>query len=451
MQHAVSTDLIQRYAAPVPRYTSYPTANHFRDDVTPELAAQWLGALPEGSILSLYSHVPFCRELCWYCGCATKAVRRDEPVASYMDLMMEEVRRIARLLPGRFAVGHSHWGGGSPDILKSSDIRRYGLLLRDLFAFRAEAEVAVEIDPRLLSPEQVEAFADIGVNRVSVGVQDFDEAVQNAIGRLQSFKTTSRAIELFRDRGITSINIDLVYGLPHQSQASLERSLTEVLTLQPDRLAIFGYAHLPARLKHQRLIDEAALPKAAERYAQSRLVTDMLLAAGYHQLGLDHFAKDHDSLATKPLVRNFQGYTSDDCEALIGFGASAISRLPQGYAQNAVTPDLYEQRMREGGPATARGWALSRDDMARAHVIEKLMCDFSFSSLALNKAFGAHAAPLVAEAEAIIAADEDGFIEAREDGFIVTPRGRPFVRNICAKFDAYLAADPSKRRHALSV
>lgn len=451
MQQAAAADVIQRHAAPVPRYTSYPTANHFSAAVGPALAADWLAALPTTTILSLYSHIPYCRELCWYCGCATKAVRRYEPVASYVDLLIGEVDRVVRLLPTRFAVNHIHWGGGSPDILAPGDIERYGQHLHRAFDVRSDAEIAVEIDPRLLHPEQVDAFAAIGVNRISIGVQDFDPAVQHAIGRLQSFETTERAVDLFRQRGIASINIDLVYGLPQQSEASLARTLEQVLRLAPDRLAIFGYAHLPQRLKHQRLIADEALPGPSERYAQSRLVTALLSAAGYVQLGLDHFAKAHDTLATKPLARNFQGYTTDDCDALIGFGASAISRLPQGYMQNAVTADAYERLLAEGGLATARGWALSDEDRVRSHVIERLMCDFTLSASELRHRFGGCAAPIVDEMERLIDEDTDGFILPDADGFSLTDKGRPFVRTICARFDAYLPAELSNRRHALSV
>jgi oxygen-independent coproporphyrinogen-3 oxidase len=311
--------------------------------------------------------------------------------------------------------------------------------------------VAVEIDPRLLTPGRVAAFAEVGVNRVSIGVQDFDETVQRAIGRVQGYETTREAVVRFREAGIGSINVDLVYGLPHQTTESVARTLTQVLDLAPDRIAIFGYAHLPDRLKHQRLIDNAALPGAIERFQQSKLLAEMLLGAGYVQLGLDHFAKPEDDLATVPLNRNFQGYTTDAADALIGFGASAISRLPQGYAQNAVAVDEYDRRLAAGGLATARGWRLSADDRMRAFVIERLMCDFAFSGRDLLRRFGGRAEPLIREAEAIVEEDEDGFVQRSGDGFNVTPRGRPFVRNICARFDAYLPREVSKRRHALSV
>ncbi len=448
---AATHDLVQRLAKPLPRYTSYPTANHFSPGVDATAYAEWLAELTPGSALSLYLHIPYCRELCWYCGCSTKAVRRYEPVASYLELIRREAVEVARRLPRDHQVTHIHWGGGSPDILEPADIIRLGSEINGAFAIAGGAEIAVEIDPRLLDAPRADAFAAIGINRVSIGVQDFDEAVQKAIGRLQGYETTRRAVALFRDRGIGSINVDLVYGLPHQTEDSVSRTIEQVLTLTPDRIAIFGYAHLPSRLKHQRLIDDASLPGPTARYAQSARIAELLLGAGYVQLGLDHFARATDKLATTALKRNFQGYTTDQADALIGLGASAISRLPQGYAQNAVAADAYGKRLGEAGLATARGFKLGADDKLRAFVIERLMCDFAFSSRELSRRFGGRAMPLIREAEAVIEDDTDGLVQRTSDGFRMTPRGRPFVRNICARFDAYLDPETSRRRHALSV
>ena len=447
----MTPDLIKRYAAPLPRYTSYPTANHFSAKVTAETYGGWLAALPANAALSLYLHIPFCQELCWYCGCSTKAVQRYEPVADYMVPLATEIETISRLVPRQHRVTHIHWGGGSPDILKPADIVRVGTALREKFSITPDAELAVEVDPRLLSADQAQAFADIGINRVSIGVQDFDDAVQRAIGRMQSYETTLNAVELFRKRGIPSVNIDLVYGLPHQTEASVARTLEQVLTLAPDRIAIFGYAHLPDRLKHQRLIDEAALPGAVERFEQSRKLAAMLIDAGYTQLGLDHFARGNDSLATKTIARNFQGYTTDSADALIGIGASAISKLPQGFAQNAVPVDEYFRRVKDGGLATARGHAFTADDLMRAYVIERLMCDFSFSWPDLRARFGDQADPIRRDASDIVRDDADQLVEDRGDTFRLTARGKVLVRNICAGFDAYLTRDTAKRRHALSV
>lgn len=448
----MTADLVMRHAAPLPRYTSYPTANHFSPDIGPADYRAWLTALPDDASLSLYLHIPFCQTLCWYCGCTTKATRRYEPVAEYLYLIETEMDAIAALSPAGHRVTHMHWGGGSPDILLPDDIQRLGERLHRLFNLAPGAEIAVEVDPRLLSDVQADAFVAIGVNRVSIGVQDFDPAVQRAIGREQGDDVTRRAVEMFRARGVGSVNLDLVYGLPRQSEASVARTAERSLACSPDRVAIFGYAHLPSRLKHQRLIDEADLPGPVERYAQSRRLAATLSGAGYLARGLDHFARPGDALAQGALARNFQGYTTDSADALLGLGASAISRLPGGYAQNAVATADYAARLTAQGLATARGRRLTEDDNVRAFVIERLMCDFAFSADAVRARFGpAAASVMLAEADAILAADMDGFCRRTGDGLELTPTGAPFVRNLCARFDAYLSHDVGQRRHAMSV
>jgi oxygen-independent coproporphyrinogen-3 oxidase len=444
--------LVMRRAAALPRYTSYPTANHFKPSVGPAEYRSWLGGLADGAALSLYLHVPFCNEMCWYCACSTKATRRYEPVARYLDTLEAEIVTVAGLLPRRHRVSHLHWGGGSPDILSASDIRRLGDALKTSFHLDATTEFAVEIDPRLMTADKADAMVGAGVNRISIGLQDFDPAVQAAIGRMQSYEVSKASLDLFRDRGVTSVNMDLVYGLPHQTEASLTRTIAQVIALLPDRIAIFGYAHLPQRAHNQKLIDEAALPGPMQRFAMARRLTTQLTKAGYVQLGLDHFARRADSLATLPLNRNFQGYTTDGAETLIGLGASAIGKLPQGYVQNAVAVADYTSRVAKSGLATARGWTLTDDDRLRAFVIERLMCDFAFSFAAIAANFGdAEAHALLREADAMVADDPDGFLKRTDDGFELTSRGRPFVRNICARFDAYLNPVNGGAKHSMSV
>jgi oxygen-independent coproporphyrinogen-3 oxidase len=372
-------------------------------------------------------------------------------VSEYLEVLLKEVDAIGALAPGGHRVCHIHWGGGSPDILAPSDILLLGRALRARFSVAADAEFAVEIDPRRLVDEQVDSFAGVGVNRVSIGVQDFDEAVQRAIGRIQSFDTTQRAVQMFRRRGVGSINVDLVYGLPLQTEDSLARTLDQVLQLQPDRIAVFGYAHLPDRLKHQRLIDEAALPDAVARFAQARLIALRLVEAGYVEIGIDHFSRPDDALAKAPLARNFQGYTTDKADALLGFGASAISRLPNGFAQNAVAVDDYARRILGGELATARGHQMQGEDGVRAAVIEQLMCMFSVSWADLQERFGDSVQTLRRAFEEWAAQDESGFVTVRGDGFEVAEFGKPFVRTICAMFDAYLSHEIAQRRHAIAV
>lgn len=447
----MTPDLIRRYAVPVPRYTSYPTANHFSATVTDRDYRAWLADLPRNVALSLYVHIPYCRELCWYCGCNTKAARRYKPVDEYLVPLLAEIDTISALVPPGHRITHLHWGGGSPDILSPADILRLGHALSERFSIAPEAEFAVEIDPRILTEEQADSFAEVGLNRVSIGVQDFDIKVQRAIGRIQSVEGTRKAVDLFRARGIESINMDLVYGLPHQTADSASQTLAQVLELAPDRIAIFGYAHLPDKLKHQRMIDEGALPGPVERFEQSQRLARELVEAGYAQLGLDHFARPGDGLMIRQLKRNFQGYTTDQADCLLGFGASSISHLPQGFVQNVVAVDEYARRIKDGGLATARGHEMRGDDAMRAYFIERLMCDLTVSWLDLTRRFGGRALGLRYEAEGVIGRDKDAFVEGDNEGFWLTERGRPFVRTICAQFDPYLLQNAERRRHALSV
>ena len=450
MSSSALQDLARRYAAPVPRYTSYPTAPHFGAGVGPREAATWMSALPSGAALSLYLHIPFCRALCWYCGCSRTVANSSQPIAAYLETLQSEMQHVAALLPSSHHVTHLHWGGGSPNALSPQQITSLAERTRVLFELDDAAEFAVEIDPRFIDKEQVAAFKTAGVNRVSIGVQDFDPAVQRAINRTQPYELTARVVALLREAGIPSLNIDLVYGLPRQTQASVARTVEQVLALDADRISVFGYAHLPDKIRHQRLIDERALPGAADRLGQANRIARKLLAHGYVRVGLDHFAKPTDPLVTGTVKRNFQGYTTDTADALIGLGASSISRFSQGYAQNAARVTDYQVRVAKLRLGTSRGLAFSGDDVERAYVIERLMCDLTFSKSDLRARFGdAKAGPLIEEAEQLLDADQDGLVQATPDGFRISERGRPFVRSVCACFDAHL--DQTTARHAVGV
>jgi oxygen-independent coproporphyrinogen III oxidase len=444
----VNPDLIRKYAKPAPRYTSYPTAPNFSSKVGPDLYAKWLAALPAGARLSLYLHIPFCRQLCWYCACNTKAVQRYEPVERYLLALEAEISLISKLLPPCAAVTQIHWGGGSPSILTPVQIERLSAKLHQELQIGAAAGFAVEADPRGLAGDTVRAFASAGVTRVSFGVQDFDPQVQSAINRMQSEEMTRTAIDRFRGHGVTSVNIDLVYGLPRQTVESLRRTIDMVLLLTPDRIAIFGYAHVPGWARHQKMINAAEIPEPLDRFVQSQELARIVTGAGYRQIGIDHFALPHDGLSAGTVRRNFQGYTVDDSDALLGLGASAIGRLPEGYVQNAVPAGDYAHRIKENTLATVRGFALSLDDRMRARVIERLMCDFSFSSSALAREFGPASEPLVKEAAELLDADQDGLMEQTADGFRCTGLGRVFVRTVCTRFDSYWRGD---FRHSLAV
>jgi oxygen-independent coproporphyrinogen-3 oxidase len=356
---------------------------------------------------------------------------------------------VAALVPASNRVTHLHWGGGSPNALSAGEIAVLAERTRDAFNIDATSEFAVEIDPRFMDQERVKAFLGAGVNRVSIGVQDFDPAVQRAINRHQSYELTADVAARLRDAGLTSLNVDLVYGLPGQTQASVERTVDQVLTLDPDRIAVFGYAHLPDKMRHQRLIDTNALAGPVDRLGQANRIARRILAHGYVRIGLDHFAKPDDPIAVGPVNRNFQGYTTDTAAALIGLGASSISRFPQGYTQNAVRVPDYQERVAKQRLGTARGLAFSGDDRIRAHVIERLMCDLTFSERDLRARFGAAAEPLIEEGALVLEADHDGITEPTNDGFRITEHGRAFVRSVCACFDTYL--DQSTARHAAGV
>ena len=429
-------------AQPVPRYTSDPTAPHFHPGIDAATYASWLAALPAQARLSLYAHIPFCDTLCWFCGCSTKITHRYAPISTYLDALAHEIDTVASLIPPGAVADHIHWGGGSPTILSPSDITRLASLLRQRFTLAPNADFAVEVDPRGMGQDRIDALVEAGLTRVSIGVQDFDPDVQRAINRVQTVAETRAVVDAFRAGGVRSLNIDAIYGLPGQHLEQLSRTLAEVIALAPDRIALFGYAHVPWMKKHQSLIPANDLPGVVERHAQAEAAARILKDAGYIRVGIDHFARPDDALAqaatTGSVQRNFQGYTLDPADALIGLGASAIGRLPQGHVQNEAATGIYQTAVSAGRLATTRGIALSPDDRLRGAVIERLMCDLTFSAPALTAAFGPAAVPVLEIARAILAEDDEGFVTPTADGFRVTEAGRPFLRILAARFDAYL-------------
>lgn len=436
--------LINALSQPVPRYTSYPTAPNFSNGVDAAAFSNALQSLSPQQPLSLYFHIPFCHQLCWYCGCHARVANSKKPIERYVQDLLSEIGLVRKHLKGSPCVSHVHFGGGSPNRLTEGQFARIMTELRNHFQLTQDTEVAVELDPRWLTKSQIAAFAENGVTRASLGVQDFDENVQRAINRQQSFKQTKDAVDGLRAAGIGNINIDLVYGLPHQTRRTLTQTISDVLKLAPNRIALFGYAHLPQKIRHQRLIDDAAVPGALDRYAQCRRAQRLLQRAGYVPLGVDHFAKPHDPITTTRLRRNFQGYTTDSAPNLIGLGASSISHLSTGYYQNLASPRDYQAAIQAGKLATTRGIELSHDDILRGFVIERLMCDYEFSEINLAAKFGASAVShLVEEAKYLANNDKNGIVEKTVDGFRVTSEGKPFVRSIAACFDAYLSDSPN--------
>ena len=435
-----------------PRYTSYPTAPHFHAGIDAAAVSSWITAIPAGERISLYIHVPYCDRLCWFCACNTKQTNRYEPVTRFLTSLHSEIRAAAALIGNKGKVAALHFGGGSPTLLAPADLISLMQHLRAHFAFADDAVISVEIDPNDITEEKLDALGAIGLTRASLGIQDFDERVQKAINRDQSFEDTKAVVDGLRARGVPSINLDVLYGLPHQTIDSVKATMNEVLSLRPDRIALFGYAHVPWFKKHQTMIDEAVLPDTEQRLAQSLAAAAMIADAGYDIIGHDHFALPQDSLAIahrdRRLRRNFQGYTDDECETLIGLGPSSVSRFRQGYAQNIPATGEYQRRVDTGTLATARGIAFTRDDVLRGWVIERLMCDFAFSAKEALSRFGADANNVLAEA-ALMAQETEPLLVRIGERYVIPDAQRPLVRVAAARFDRYFATGTA--RHSAAI
>ncbi|MGR6430516.1 oxygen-independent coproporphyrinogen III oxidase [Rhizobium sp. PAMB 3174] len=448
----MSQILLQKFSGAVPRYTSYPTAPHFHEGIGSNVYRQWLRALGGGETLSLYLHIPYCDRLCWFCACHTKHTLKYEPIRAYLHSLKREIAEVGREVSKKAIVTAVHFGGGSPTMLLPEDITALMADLRAAFTFSDEVEISVEMDPNDLDESRYDALAAIGMTRASLGVQDFNPRVQETINRIQTFEQTKAVVEAVRARGVRSVNCDVLYGLPYQTLETLRETIADIVSLSPDRIALFGYAHVPWMKKHQKMIPEAALPDTAERFRQMQEAARMLVQAGYQPIGIDHFARPDDSLAVAErnggLRRNFQGYTDDPASALIGLGASSIGQMPQGYVQNMHATAEYQRMVDETGLAAVRGIALTDGDRMRARVIERLMCDFGFSFAELRSLYPRIAETVIAEAKGA-ARDLPEVCRLDGDAFLLTDDGRPFARSVAAVFDAYLAN--GKGRHSLAV
>lgn len=447
-------DLVAKYAhARVPRYTSYPTAPHFHSGIDEAAYRRWLAEIPGDTDLSLYLHVPYCERLCWYCGCNALVANRPERVHAYADSLEREIALVTDALGEKRPVRHIHWGGGTPTMLSADDFRTLSTVLRTHFAVLPDAEIAVEVDPRTLDPAKAAALGDAGVNRASLGVQDLTPEVQAAINRPQPLEQVAKAVALLRGSGINALNFDLMYGLPHQTTKDSMHTVDQIVALEPDRVTVFGYAHVPWMKRHQRMIDEAALPGADARMAQADAAAERLVAHGYQRIGMDHFARPGDpmvrALNEGHLQRNFQGYTTDAADTLIGLGVSSIGALPAGYVQNTDDLKQYREQIDAGRLPIARGVALSDDDRLRRAIIERLMCDHAVDLAALCTRLGRPVAAIANAYDALSELAEDGLVEVGADRLRVTAAGIPFIRSIAACFDAYL--QPDTQRHARAI
>jgi oxygen-independent coproporphyrinogen-3 oxidase len=437
----------------IPRYTSYPTAPHFSSAVGPEIYRSWLGELADAATLSVYLHVPFCAQLCRYCGCHTKATLRHDPIEAYVHRLIEEIELVAAHV-GRRRVVHLHWGGGTPSIVGADRLAELHTVLADRFDLSSLREHAIELDPRHLTQPLAQMLAKIGVTRASLGVQDFTPGVQRAIGRIQPFRLVRDAVVMLNEVGINAINLDLMYGLPTQTLCDVRATISRAHALKPSRLAIFGYAHVPWFRPQQRLIDEAALPGLRERLAQAEAAHHALLELGYQPIGLDHYARPDDELAIAAragrLRRNFQGYTTDEADALLGLGASAIGRLPQGFVQNAPDIGGYARAITSGRLATVKGVIFSTDDRLRGRIIEHLMCDLAVDIGAVQREMNlAAGGSFEGELQALAPLTNEGIVVIDGHRIQVPEKGRPYVRLVAAAFDAYLPT--SQALHSVAV
>jgi oxygen-independent coproporphyrinogen-3 oxidase len=449
----VDLNLVQKYNVPGPRYTSYPPAPQFTDQVTwPEVAAKIALAQPSERGLSLYFHIPFCESLCWYCGCTTVITTQREKGALYLQYLDKEMAQMSARVNPKRQVLQLHWGGGTPTFLSPDEIRWLGQRIRQHFNLAPDVEAGVEIDPRRLTRDHVAALREAGFNRASIGVQDFNPAVQTAVHRIQPRELTEKAIEWARAAGFSSINLDLIYGLPCQTVETFDQTLEEIIKLGPDRLAVFSYAHVPWMKPAQKILEQiAALPDAETKLNILKLVIEKLMQNDrYTYIGMDHFARPSDELAVaqrqKTLQRNFQGYSTKGGTDIYAFGMSAISQADGVYWQNIKDLPGYYKALDSGWEPFAKGYILSSDDKIRRHTIMRLMCDMSLDYAGLSKDLGIDfASYFKPELDSMTDLEKDGLLRREAHGLAVNDVGRLFIRNIAMRFDRYLPAAKERR------
>jgi oxygen-independent coproporphyrinogen-3 oxidase len=447
-------DLIKKYSVPGPRYTSYPPATQFTDNLA---SLDLEGAIaddnrPGAGPVSLYFHLPFCETLCWFCGCNTVITLRRGAAAEYLDDLAREIRLVAARMDCRRPVSQIHFGGGTPTFFPPDELRRLGALIREHFRPAPDCEFSVEIDPRRLSRDHIAALAGIGANRASLGVQDTNPQVQVAVHRIQPQSDNQQAFAWLREAGFTSINVDLIYGLPFQTPESFARTIDDVLTLGPDRLSVFSYAHVPWIKPSQKIFDaREQLPGPEEKLAMFAVAHAKLTAAGFVDIGLDHFARPDDSMAVAQragtLHRNFQGYSTEAGASLYGFGISSISSTPDTYRQNHKTMAEWRAALAAGVLPVERGLRLTAEDQRRRTVIMRLMCDRRLDFAAMSRVLGVDfVADYAREIAGLADLIADGLVVRTPGGIEVTPAGVPLLRIIAMRFDPHYVAGP--RRHA---
>lgn len=454
----IASELVERYNRPGPRYTSYPTVpvwSHTFGATAYQQALYDLAALPN-EVLSLYVHLPFCVARCAYCGCNATVTRKPAVVDTYLDCIERELDLVTAIIGRQRRVVQLHWGGGTPNFLDVAQTRRLYQALATRFVIEPEGEISVEVDPRIAARERLENLRTLGFNRISLGVQDFDPFVQMAIGRMQSTEVTVDTYNICRELAFTSVNLDLVYGLPGQTAFSFERTLQQLIDLGPDRIACFNYAHMPSLRPNQKRVDTTYMPDPLEKFDFFRLAVETLTEAGYEWLGMDHFARSDDELSVaaraRQLHRNFMGYTTRPATQMLAFGMSAISELVDRYVQNDAKLGNYQQAVMAGQFPIVRGYYLSADDRLRRAAINSLMCNFELPyNLSVPGYAPTVAAALGPELERLRPYADEGFLSFAADRIVVTTLGRFFIRNICMELDAYLGAEHNRGHFSRTV
>ncbi len=439
------------FDAKVPRYTSYPTSPHFSKAVGAGEFVHWVKAIPEGAQISLYIHVPFCRRLCWFCACRTQGTQSQAPVLAYLETLKTELKMLGLHLPKGVTLSRLHWGGGTPTLLAPGMMEELAGAVREIAPFADNTEFSVEIDPNEIDGERLDALARSGMNRASIGVQDFNDDIQQTIGRIQGYDITKWAADEIRARGIKSLNADILYGLPDQSKGRITESVQKLLSLSPDRVALYGYAHVPWMAKRQQLIPSDRLPTPQERLELYDTARRLFMWDGYNEIGIDHFATPEDGLSTAleggTLRRNFQGYTDDTADVLIGVGASSISRFPQGYAQNAPATGAHTAAIRDGRLSTTRGHVFAGQDLLRSRMIEQLMCEFRIDAHDMHDSFGI-APDALNTILTEVNAQFDNLLSVTDEGLFVSHEARPLTRMIARSLDTN---ELSKAGHSSAI
>ena len=452
----VDLDLVRKYNVAGPRYTSYPPATQFTEQLPVGRVIERIQRNNETARdLSLYFHLPFCETLCWFCGCTTVITADYSRSAGYVETLGREMAALKPLMnPDRRAV-QLHFGGGSPTFCQPDHLRRLGELIHANFEFAPDIEAGVEVDPRRLTRDHLVALREIGFKRASMGVQDNNPEVQKAVHRIQPLELTAQAVEWVRETGFTSLNIDLIYGLPHQTPTSFEKTLDEILALNPDRFAVFSYAHVPWMKPAQKIVESRVLPTPEVKFQLLKLTIEKLADAGYEYIGMDHFARATDELSVAQkagtLQRNFQGYSTRGGADIYSFGMSSISQADDAYWQNLKDLPAYHAKVDAGEMPYARGYVLSADDVIRRETIMQIMCNLRVDYATMSARLGCDFREYFhAELASLEDLEADGLLERSETGFSVTDLGRLLVRIIAMRFDAYLKK-PQERRHAMTI